>query len=141
MKYLLILSMLFSSAYAQIKLTENNTTTIGKVKSMSEFIAELNYSVAGTDTTYTLIYADYTYKILEKFGTVSFTGSRTLNDLYDIMKKGTDAEFSLGKSKVTIKAAKFMGAKSVALYVQDEYGIISQMKGLTSKQIDKLFAK
>lgn len=117
---------------------------VGKIAPMGAFVAELNYTITGSDTTYSLVYNNAKYTKIDDIRTVRFAGTdNTAGKLYEAFKsafqnkntKDYALTFSLGKEVVSVSPKKNMGVWQAMFLVGENYML------LTEKQVDKLFGK
>lgn len=114
----------------------NQTTTIGRVAPMGAFVAELEYSLAGTDTVYTLSFNDMQYKHINEIKAVSFIGSK--DELFHLLmnafaEKEYKVAVKIGNEQAIISRVKNIGVTQVMIVIGESY------VALVEKQVKKLF--
>lgn len=133
------------NGFGQIeKINLPESKTVGEIKSLGAFVADLKYYTTSNDTTYTLMFRNLKYQTLTDIKSVSFDGKGgTLESLYNILvesldaEKGKDNAFKLGKEDIIVKTQSMMGAKYIMFWVAESGAYFN----LTKKQLDKLFGK
>lgn len=138
MKNLMIALLISFKCASQLQIQETiKPTTLGIVKPLGVFMAEINYQVKGGDTTYCLLFKNYRYSHIIDIKTICFSSrENTINKFYQIMKsacvtKRYMLDFKLGTCSAYIKRES--GCAS--------FNIDNAYINLTSRQIDKLFGK
>lgn len=142
MKPTILLVMLHLWSFSQISITPiPESHSIGKVAPFGVFCAELEYSIDGQDTLYTLRYRnmEYTHTVnIQSFSFYSTGGS--LQGLYNVMKecaaaKDKKVHVTIGKTPLVIST--YPSSTTEAVLITTNEGNFN----LTDRQIDKLFAK
>ena len=138
------------NSYGQVQLLQvdnNQTVTVGKLKSGFAFIADLEYKIDDKDTVYTLSFQDNRFTQITSIKSVSFNSDGdALNSVYSIFKsvfkdenkknKDYNVTFKLGQETVMVANSRMMGITYARLFVNNSYSI-----PLLESQVDKLFGK
>lgn len=147
MKLLVFVSCLLftSQLFSQIQKTDTpKLIKIGEAKRALFSIAELDYSISGADTIYSITFDNAKYTEIKDVQTITFkeTGE-VLNSLYQILIEAVDADkgkentFKLGTEDVMITTGKTMGAKYIYFTIVKSGAFFN----LSKKEINKLFGK
>ena len=138
------------NSYGQVQLLQvdnNQTVTVGKLKSGFAFIADLDDKIDDKDTVYTLSFQDNRFTQITSIKSVSFNSDGdALNSVYSIFKsvfkdenkknKDYNVTFKLGQETVMVANSRMMGITYARLFVNNSYSI-----PLLESQVDKLFGK
>jgi hypothetical protein len=151
MKKIIASMLLISTAsFAQIQIKSETETIkrvlIGKYKTSSVNIGEMNYSILDQDTLIVITYKNEKYQTLNDYKSIIFKATPIeLNSVYELMKsfwneenkgnKEYKKEVMLGKTNVSISKTKIFGIKCISLFTAEGYFT------MTVKNIDELFGK
>lgn len=140
------LTLFCLSIFGQIEIREkDNAIVIGEIKRGGSFTANIKQRIENTDTVYTYMFKNGKYQNIVDLQYITFTGQKTLSDLYTLLKsvylpenkKNTDYRvgFKLGKTECSVRTERVMGITATMFWTEKGYNSYSE------KEIDKLFGK
>lgn len=128
-------------------------TEVGKVKRGGQKMAYIEYTVSkrNNDTTYFFTFKNEKYTTIVDFQHVSFVNSKTLSDLYKIMKsafleenkkdKDFMVSFKLGDKDVFVSNRRSFGLTLVVFHIYNGPILDSHYISLGESEVEKLFGK